>query len=183
MKQQRCLFNYFPILIMDSCYWHVAHVTQVLSRLAPFERGIFEDYVANFWCASSVLIKWKRLFTTDSLKLISFTATVITCLPSMIQQIKSPSYRGFLYALLNSSFSFYLFSFQGWQYFFSFIFQSYEKKIIKKNLMRNCLFTFLPSQCMRSLFCCLCFQQPCWLLKSLLFSSGSHNSPCSPCFL
>ncbi|XP_027925056.1 probable dolichyl pyrophosphate Man9GlcNAc2 alpha-1,3-glucosyltransferase isoform X1 [Vigna unguiculata] len=87
-------------------------VLEVLSRLAPFERGIFEDYVANFWCASSVLIKWKRLFTTDSLKLISFTATVITCLPSMIQQIKSPSYRGFLYALLNSSFSFYLFSFQ-----------------------------------------------------------------------
>jgi len=92
----------------------VALVTQVLSRLAPFERGIFEDYVANFWCASSVLIKWKRLFTKESLKLISFTATVITCLPSMIQQIKSPSYRGFLYALLNSSFSFYLFSFQGW---------------------------------------------------------------------
>nr|KYP55920.1 putative dolichyl pyrophosphate Man9GlcNAc2 alpha-1,3-glucosyltransferase [Cajanus cajan] len=85
---------------------------KVLSRLAPFERGLFEDYVANFWCASSVLIKWKRLFTTESLKLISFTATVITCLPSMVQQIKSPSSRGFLYALLNSSFSFYLFSFQ-----------------------------------------------------------------------
>ncbi|KAF7811250.1 putative dolichyl pyrophosphate Man9GlcNAc2 alpha-1,3-glucosyltransferase [Senna tora] len=86
--------------------------TQVLSRLAPFERGIYEDYVANFWCASSILIKWKRLFSTQSLKILSFTATILTCLPSMAQQIKSPSNRGFLYGLLNSSISFYLFSFQ-----------------------------------------------------------------------
>ncbi|GAV75662.1 Alg6_Alg8 domain-containing protein [Cephalotus follicularis] len=84
----------------------------VLSRLAPFERGIYEDYVANFWCTTSVLIKWKRLFTTQSLRLISSTATVLTCLPSMVQQVLDPSYKGFLYGLLNSSFSFYLFSFQ-----------------------------------------------------------------------
>lgn len=86
---------------------------QVLSRLAPFERGIYEDYVANFWCATSIVIKWKRLFTTPSLKLISLAATVSTFLPSMVQQIRAPSSRGFLYAMLNSSFSFYLFSFQG----------------------------------------------------------------------
>ncbi|XP_028804459.1 probable dolichyl pyrophosphate Man9GlcNAc2 alpha-1,3-glucosyltransferase [Neltuma alba] len=87
-------------------------ILEVLSRLAPFERGIYEDYVANFWCASSILIKWKKLFTTQSLKLLSLTATVLTCLPSMTQQIKSPSNKGFLYGLLNSSISFYLFSFQ-----------------------------------------------------------------------
>lgn len=85
---------------------------QVLSRLAPFERGIYEDYVANFWCSTSILIKWKRLLTTQSLKLLSFSATLFTVLPSMAQQIRNPSKRGFLYALLNSSFSFYLFSFQ-----------------------------------------------------------------------
>ncbi|KAF8407821.1 hypothetical protein HHK36_006957 [Tetracentron sinense] len=84
----------------------------VFSRLAPFERGIYEDYVANFWCTTSVLIKWKKLFTTKSLKLISFSATVSTFLPSMVQQIRAPSDQGFLYALLNSSFAFYLFSFQ-----------------------------------------------------------------------
>lgn len=84
----------------------------VLSRLAPFERGLYEDYVANFWCTTSVLIKWKRLFTIKSMKLLSFWATILTCLPSMIQQIWSPSNLGFLYGLLNSSFSFYLFSFQ-----------------------------------------------------------------------
>ncbi|KAL9343846.1 hypothetical protein Peur_064277 [Populus x canadensis] len=84
----------------------------VLSRLAPFERGIYEDYVANFWCSTSVLIKWKRLFTTNSLRFLSLVATILTFLPSMIQQIWSPSSKGFLYGLLNSSLAFYLFSFQ-----------------------------------------------------------------------
>ncbi|KAK2986813.1 hypothetical protein RJ640_011038 [Escallonia rubra] len=85
---------------------------EVVSRLAPFERGIYEDYVANFWCTTSILIKWKRLFTMRSLKLLSLGATVSTCLPSMVQQLRAPSKQGFLYALLNSAFSFYLFSFQ-----------------------------------------------------------------------
>nr|XP_043618484.1 probable dolichyl pyrophosphate Man9GlcNAc2 alpha-1,3-glucosyltransferase [Erigeron canadensis]XP_043618485.1 probable dolichyl pyrophosphate Man9GlcNAc2 alpha-1,3-glucosyltransferase [Erigeron canadensis] len=87
-------------------------VLEVLSRLAPFERGIYEDYVANFWCTTSVLVKWKRLFTTQSLKLLSLTMTVLSCLPSMVLQIQAPSNRAFLYGLLNSAFSFYLFSFQ-----------------------------------------------------------------------
>ncbi|KAJ4972365.1 hypothetical protein NE237_005464 [Protea cynaroides] len=85
---------------------------EVLSRLAPFERGLYEDYVANFWCTTSMLIKWKKLFTTQSLKLLSFSATFLGILPSMVQQIKCPSDQGFLYSLLNSSFAFYLFSFQ-----------------------------------------------------------------------
>ncbi|KAJ6792952.1 putative dolichyl pyrophosphate Man9GlcNAc2 alpha-1,3-glucosyltransferase [Iris pallida] len=87
-------------------------IMEVLTRLAPFERGIYEDYVANFWCSTSVLIKWKRLFSIKVLKSLSLLATVSTFLPSFIHQIKSPTDASFLYALLNSSFSFYLFSYQ-----------------------------------------------------------------------
>ncbi|KAE8698043.1 hypothetical protein F3Y22_tig00110602pilonHSYRG00038 [Hibiscus syriacus] len=39
----------------------------VLSRLAPFERGVYEDHVANFWCTSSVLVKWKNLCSAQSI--------------------------------------------------------------------------------------------------------------------
>lgn len=69
--------------------------------------------VATFSCTTSILIKWKQFFTIQSLKLASFTATVLTFLPSVVQQVLAPSRKGFLYGLMNSSCSFYLFSFQG----------------------------------------------------------------------
>ncbi|XP_031477793.1 probable dolichyl pyrophosphate Man9GlcNAc2 alpha-1,3-glucosyltransferase [Nymphaea colorata] len=97
-------------------WWPYLHsmeaVLEVLSRLAPFERGIYEDYVANFWCSTSFFVKWKRLFGIRELRWLSLLATLAAASPSMIQQIKAPSSRGFLYALVNSSFAFYLFSFQ-----------------------------------------------------------------------
>ncbi|XP_009597819.1 probable dolichyl pyrophosphate Man9GlcNAc2 alpha-1,3-glucosyltransferase isoform X1 [Nicotiana tomentosiformis] len=85
---------------------------EVLSRLAPFERGIYEDYVANFWCTTSVIVKWKRLFSTQALRMLSLVSTVSTCLPSMLLLILAPSRRNFLFGLLSSALSFYFFSFQ-----------------------------------------------------------------------
>ena len=37
-------------------------IGQVVHRIFPFARGIFEDKVANFWCATNVVIKWRRWF-------------------------------------------------------------------------------------------------------------------------
>ncbi|XWS30700.1 hypothetical protein CRYUN_Cryun23aG0009800 [Craigia yunnanensis] len=123
----KCLRNKNPLLEVSKLglmvigtfaivWWPYLHSKDaalgVLSRLVPFERGIYEDYVANFWCTSSVLVKWKKLYTTQSLRIFSLAATLLTCLPSMVQQVLAPSRKGFLYGLLNSSLSFYLFSFQ-----------------------------------------------------------------------
>ncbi|DBB04217.1 TPA: hypothetical protein ACH3X1_013248 [Trebouxia sp. C0004] len=38
-------------------------VLQVLHRLVPVKRGLYEDYVANFWCVTSPLFKWRRVYT------------------------------------------------------------------------------------------------------------------------
>lgn len=48
---------------------------QVLTRLFPFGRGLFEDKVANFWCATSLIIKYKQLF--DQGVLIKLRYTII----------------------------------------------------------------------------------------------------------
>jgi hypothetical protein len=38
-----------------------ALLVQVVTRIFPLRRGLFEDYVSNFWCATSVAIKWKQV--------------------------------------------------------------------------------------------------------------------------
>lgn len=142
--------------ILFSLVWPVM---QVLSRLAPFERGIYEDYVANFWCSTSILIKWKRLFTTVSLKLLSFSATFISVLPSMIQQIRDPSNHSFLYALLNSSFSFYLFSFQGIHHLPCQICMYWWTLLSCTTVTLYYFILWCNWQCTRSLFYCLFYQR------------------------
>ena len=78
----------------------------------PLHRGLFEDYVANFWCVSHTLIKWRRWFTKPALLRMCLLATVSTMLPAAVQQVAAPSRRGFLYCLLCSSLAFFLFSYQ-----------------------------------------------------------------------
>ena len=40
----------------------------VLHRIFPFDRGLFEDKVANFWCIADFLIKLRR-FVTPTLQM------------------------------------------------------------------------------------------------------------------
>lgn len=35
----------------------------VLQRLVPVQRGLYEDYVANFWCVTSPVFKWRLLYS------------------------------------------------------------------------------------------------------------------------
>eukprot|EP00742_Colponemidia_sp_Colp-10_P009760 GILJ01010675.1.p1 GENE.GILJ01010675.1~~GILJ01010675.1.p1 ORF type:complete len:523 (+),score=18.04 GILJ01010675.1:25-1569(+) len=86
--------------------------SQVFRRLFPIERGLFEDKVANFWCALSVVIKFRQLFDLSLLVRFSIVATLIGFLPSCLDCFVRPSIHRFLLTLMNSSLSFFLFSFQ-----------------------------------------------------------------------
>ena len=84
----------------------------VLRRLAPLKRGLYEDYVANFWCATHPVFKWKRRFGIPALVRLCAGATALAMLPATVHQVLRPSAKGLLYAMANSAFAFFLFSFQ-----------------------------------------------------------------------
>lgn len=47
-------------------------IGQCLIRVFPFARGLWEDKVANFWCATNVLIKYKELFASATLQRVRY---------------------------------------------------------------------------------------------------------------
>uniref|UniRef100_A0A3P8Z3G6 Alpha-1,3-glucosyltransferase n=1 Tax=Esox lucius TaxID=8010 RepID=A0A3P8Z3G6_ESOLU len=87
-------------------------VLQVLHRLFPVGRGLFEDKVANTWCSLNVLIKIKTILSTDTQLYLSLAATLLAALPSSIKLLTKPTLWQFKLALVNSSLAFFLFSFQ-----------------------------------------------------------------------
>ncbi|GAX84554.1 hypothetical protein CEUSTIGMA_g11975.t1 [Chlamydomonas eustigma] len=84
----------------------------ILRRIFPIKRGLFEDYVANFWCATSVLIKWKSILPQDLTLKLCAGITLLTSAPSMLHQMMRPSPRGLLMCMANTSMAFFMFSFQ-----------------------------------------------------------------------
>ncbi|KAL8178534.1 UNVERIFIED_CONTAM: Glucosyltransferase-like protein [Gekko kuhli] len=90
----------------------VEQILQVLRRLFPVDRGLFEDKVANIWCTLSVLIKIKTVLSSQAQLKLSFALTFLSLLPCCIKLTLQPSLRGFKYALATCALSFFLFSFQ-----------------------------------------------------------------------
>ena len=115
----------------------LAAILDPIKRIFPFSRGIFEDKVATFWCASNVLFKWKQWASLNVLLKLSTASTALGFLPGVLNLIRAGySFRGayarrleeplpptvhksmappFLpllpYTLLTSSMAFFLFSF------------------------------------------------------------------------
>ena len=106
-----------------------------VSRIFPFARGLFEDKVANFWCASNVILKWRSWFSQPVLIKMSAALTAAGFLPSVTNLLLSgwkmfgtahpsqsdkkeenvvstPTLPVLPWAMLSSSMSFFLFSFQ-----------------------------------------------------------------------
>uniref|UniRef100_A0ACB8F455 Glucosyltransferase-like protein n=1 Tax=Sphaerodactylus townsendi TaxID=933632 RepID=A0ACB8F455_9SAUR len=90
----------------------VEQILQVLRRLFPIDRGLFEDKVANIWCTLSVFVKIKTVLTPQTQLKLSFALTFLSLLPCCIKLTLQPSLKGFKYALVTCALSFFLFSFQ-----------------------------------------------------------------------
>ncbi|XP_074077365.1 dolichyl pyrophosphate Man9GlcNAc2 alpha-1,3-glucosyltransferase isoform X2 [Macrotis lagotis] len=89
----------------------VEQTLQVLRRLFPVGRGLFEDKVANFWCSLNVLLKIKEILSPQTQLMFSFALTLLSLLPTCVKLTLQPSLQGFKYALVSCALSFFLFSY------------------------------------------------------------------------
>ncbi|KAF8976893.1 Glucosyltransferase-like protein [Entomortierella lignicola] len=87
-------------------------ILQVVHRIFPVFRGLYQDKVANVWCAVNVVIKLRDMFAIQELVRFSTLATLLSFLPSVLHLIVKPTKKGLIYGLINSSLSFFLLSFQ-----------------------------------------------------------------------
>eukprot|EP00727_Mastigamoeba_balamuthi_P012319 m51a1_g771 hypothetical protein (508) ;mRNA; r:576901-579065 len=81
-----------------------ATALQVVRRIFPVGRGIFEDKVANLWCALSPVVKLKAIVSQGAMAKISALATLVAlapiALPLMRRGIKQVHEKSILLPLL-----------------------------------------------------------------------------------
>ncbi|XP_033820933.1 dolichyl pyrophosphate Man9GlcNAc2 alpha-1,3-glucosyltransferase [Periophthalmus magnuspinnatus] len=106
---------------------------QVLRRIFPVARGLFEDKVANAWCSLNVFIKIRSIMSSDSQVYLSLACTLFAVLPSSLRLLTKPTFWQFKLALVNSSLAFFLFSYQ-----------VHEKSILLASLPACLLLNDLP---------------------------------------
>ncbi|KRF78177.1 uncharacterized protein Dvir_GJ15406, isoform B [Drosophila virilis] len=119
---------------------------QVLYRLFPLGRGVFEDKVANFWCSINVIYKLKKHIVNHEMALICIGTTLLAVLPTNVQLFCRRSKYTFILTLFNTAAAFFLFSFQ-----------VHEKSILLILLPSICLFAWWPNEML-------------WFLKMSVFS-------------
>lgn len=94
------------------------YVSQILIRMFPFERGLFEDKVANFWCTSNILVKYATRFSASQLKAISLGLTLLGIFPACAMTFwknvrrSNPPPELVIYGFSSTAWAFFLFSFQ-----------------------------------------------------------------------
>lgn len=108
-----------PFVLASSTYTEaVGLLKQILVRMFPFERGLFEDKVANFWCTSNLVVKYNKIFTNDQLKSLSLAFTLASIIPPCLMCFCKNFKRNsvppalIIYGFSATAWGFFLFSFQ-----------------------------------------------------------------------
>jgi alpha-1,3-glucosyltransferase len=96
----------------NAFYYPVVEVlVQVLHRVFPFSRGLFEDKVANFWCALNVVLKIRN-YPAALLQKAALGATLLSILPPNIIIFLRPRKTTMPQAFAATAWGFFLFSWQ-----------------------------------------------------------------------
>lgn len=86
-------------------------IIQVLHRVFPFSRGLFEDKVANFWCALNVVVKLRH-YSPELLQKAALLATFLSILSPNIIIFLKPQKATMPLAFAATAWGFFLFSWQ-----------------------------------------------------------------------
>ncbi|RDW86299.1 dolichyl-P-Glc:Man(9)GlcNAc(2)-PP-dolichol alpha-1,3-glucosyltransferase ALG6 [Aspergillus mulundensis] len=107
------LLQIFPVKLdhESSLYLVLFQLAQIIHRVFPFSRGLFEDKVANAWCAIHTFYKLHR-YEPDLLKRVSLGATLASILIPCIIIFRHPRASILLPAFATVGWGFFLFSFQ-----------------------------------------------------------------------
>ncbi|KAH6660341.1 family 57 glycosyltransferase [Truncatella angustata] len=96
----------------DATYYPVVEqLVQMVHRVFPFARGLFEDKVANFWCAANVVFKLKQ-YPSAILQQASLAATLVSFAPATLILFFWPRKELLPYGFAVTAWSFFLFSYQ-----------------------------------------------------------------------
>ncbi|KAI2623575.1 glycosyltransferase family 57 protein [Hypomontagnella submonticulosa] len=107
------LFKFLtPYLDTEAMYYPIVEqMVQIVHRVFPFARGLFEDKVANFWCAANVVIKLRN-YPTELLQRVSLLATLASITPPCAIIFFKPRKELLPYAFAATAWGFFLFSYQ-----------------------------------------------------------------------
>ncbi|RCK59599.1 Dolichyl pyrophosphate Man9GlcNAc2 alpha-1,3-glucosyltransferase [Candida viswanathii] len=106
------------IYLLPFIWYHPQSVLQILIRVFPFNRGLFEDKVANFWCTTNIIVKHREIIDSAQLSKLALIATLAATVPIniylFIKIIRKPDVKiaAMIYGFTSNALSFYLFSYQ-----------------------------------------------------------------------
>ena len=99
---------------LDANVWYypaLLQFAQSIHRIFPFARGLFEDKVANLWCAVHTIHKI-HTYPIAMLQRVSLSATLISILPACMTISLFPRKDLLPWALASTAWGFFLCSFQ-----------------------------------------------------------------------
>lgn len=97
----------------DACYYPLLEqALQIVHRVFPFARGLFEGKVANFWCALNIVVKVRTLLPTEHLPKVALAATLASVAPPNVLLFLRPRKELLPLAFAATAWGFFLFSFQ-----------------------------------------------------------------------
>ena len=107
------LLAHTPITLDEKSWYFppLLQLTQSIYRIFPFARGLFEDKVANLWCAIHTAHKLNT-YPLGQMQRISTVITLVSILPSTMTISLFPRAELLPWAMASTAWGFYLCSFQ-----------------------------------------------------------------------